>query len=57
MEKSRSLNNLINIGNLLSLSSTIIHTKILNDLDGFDESNKIITAEDYFMDKISKNEL
>ena len=42
-----TFNNLINIGNLLSLSSTIIHTKILNDLDGFDESNKIITAEDY----------
>ena len=39
--------NLLKIGNLLSLSSTIVHSKILDDLDGFDEDEKIITAEDY----------
>tara|TARA_B100000959_G_C14871821_1_gene578685 strand:- start:202 stop:1116 length:915 start_codon:yes stop_codon:yes gene_type:complete len=42
-----TFSNLLNSGNLISLSSTIIHTDILNDLGGFDENSKIITAEDY----------
>ena len=47
--------NLLTKGNCVSLSAVVIHKKIIRDVGYFDESNEIVTAEDYdYWIRISK---
>ena len=39
--------NLLTKGNCVSLSAVVIHKKIIRDVGYFDESNEIVTAEDW----------